>query len=157
MLPCVLLRSAPQMMLWMLLWACWTALESKRQWSLGTHMVRLWHLCIGVVAATVVCVLLSYTLAHMLYCLTTAAITQCYAGTFVAGRLARLHRKRVHNLCLIDPVCFGMFMPHLLSNFLYTAPKWRGLHQCVAAAAASVPPDRSLLPCLRCMQSTDSC
>jgi pimeloyl-ACP methyl ester carboxylesterase len=51
------------------------------------------------------------------------------AGTFVAGRLARLHRKRVHSLCLIDPVCFGMFMPQLLSNFLYNAPQWKGLHQ----------------------------
>lgn len=51
------------------------------------------------------------------------------AGTFIAGRLARLHRKRVHSLCLIDPVCFGMFMPQLLSNFLYNAPEWKGLHQ----------------------------
>ena len=30
------------------------------------------------------------------------------AGTFIAGMLARHHRKRVHTLCLIDPVCFGM-------------------------------------------------
>lgn len=51
------------------------------------------------------------------------------AGTFVAGRLARLHPQRVRSLCLIDPVCFGMFMPQLLSNFLYTTPPWRGLHQ----------------------------
>jgi hypothetical protein len=35
----------------------------------------------------------------------------------------------VRSLCLIDPVCFGMFMPQLLNNFLYTAPKWKGLHQ----------------------------
>ncbi|KAF6265894.1 hypothetical protein COO60DRAFT_768266 [Scenedesmus sp. NREL 46B-D3] len=52
-------------------------------------------------------------------------------GTFVAGRLARLHRKRVHSLCLIDPVCFGMFMPQLLSNFLYNKPQWKGLHHVV--------------------------
>ncbi|WIA31944.1 hypothetical protein OEZ86_002801 [Tetradesmus obliquus] len=52
-------------------------------------------------------------------------------GTFIAGRLARLHRKRVHSLCLIDPVCFGMFMPQLLSNFLYNAPQWKGLHHVV--------------------------
>eukprot|EP00775_Hariotina_reticulata_P003336 gene3336-3612_t len=52
-------------------------------------------------------------------------------GTFIAGRLARLHHHRVHSLCLIDPVCFGMFMPQLLSNFLYTTPKWRGLHHIV--------------------------
>lgn len=50
-------------------------------------------------------------------------------GTFVAGRLARLHSKRVHSLCLIDPVVFGMFMPQLLANFLYKTPEWRGLHQ----------------------------
>jgi pimeloyl-ACP methyl ester carboxylesterase len=43
-------------------------------------------------------------------------------GTFIAGSIARHHRKRVHNVCLIDPVCFGMFMPHLLYNFLYRKP-----------------------------------
>lgn len=48
------------------------------------------------------------------------------AGTFIAGLLARHHRKRVHTLCLIDPVCFGMFMPHLLYNFLYRVPIHRG-------------------------------
>jgi pimeloyl-ACP methyl ester carboxylesterase len=48
-------------------------------------------------------------------------------GTFIAGVLARQYRKRVHTLCLIDPVCFGMFMPHLLYNFLYRVPKWRGV------------------------------
>lgn len=50
-------------------------------------------------------------------------------GTFIAGRLARMHPKRVHSLCLIDPVVFGMFMPQLLSNFLYKPPEWKGLHQ----------------------------
>lgn len=50
----------------------------------------------------------------------------CPAGTFIAGMLARHHRKRVHTLCLIDPVCFGMFMPHLLYNFLYRVPCHKG-------------------------------
>lgn len=50
-------------------------------------------------------------------------------GTFIAGRLARLHSNRVRSLCLIDPVCFGMFMPQLLGNFLYSIPPWKGLHQ----------------------------
>jgi pimeloyl-ACP methyl ester carboxylesterase len=52
-------------------------------------------------------------------------------GTFIAGALARNHRKRVHTLCLIDPVCFGMFMPHLLYNFLYRKPQLKGwsLHE----------------------------
>lgn len=40
-----------------------------------------------------------------------------------------MHKERVRSLCLIDPVCFGMFMPQLLSNFLYSTPPWRGLHQ----------------------------
>lgn len=48
------------------------------------------------------------------------------AGTFIAGMLARNYRKRVHTLCLIDPVCFGMFMPHLLHNFLYRVPSKKG-------------------------------
>lgn len=39
-------------------------------------------------------------------------------GTFVGSRLVQQHRDRVHTLCLIDPVCFGMFMPHLLHNFI---------------------------------------
>ena len=53
------------------------------------------------------------------------------AGTFIAGMLARNYRKRVHTLCLIDPVCFGMFMPHLLHNFLYRVPVLKGytIHQ----------------------------
>lgn len=58
-----------------------------------------------------------------------------HAGTFIAGLLARRYRKRVHALCLIDPVCFGMFMPHLLYNFLYRVPSWRGwgLHKCASS------------------------
>lgn len=53
-------------------------------------------------------------------------LSACAAGTFIAGMLARNHRKRVHTLCLIDPVCFGMFMPHLLYNFLYRVPVRKG-------------------------------
>ncbi|KIY91694.1 hypothetical protein MNEG_16270 [Monoraphidium neglectum] len=44
-------------------------------------------------------------------------------GTFVGSRLVQQHRDRVHTLCLIDPVCFGMFMPHLLHNFIYRRPR----------------------------------
>lgn len=62
-------------------------------------------------------------------CLVVLLRTCCPAGTFIAGRLARMHKERVRSLCLIDPVCFGMFMPQLLSNFLYSTPPWRGLHQ----------------------------
>jgi hypothetical protein len=61
-------------------------------------------------------------------CLTLLRPCTCCrcAGTFIAGMLARHHRKRVHTLCVIDPVCFGMFMPHLLYNFLYRVPTWKG-------------------------------
>ncbi|KAF5829221.1 hypothetical protein DUNSADRAFT_16396 [Dunaliella salina] len=60
-------------------------------------------------------------------------------GTFVASRLVQAHRQRaVHSLSLIDPVCFGMFLPGLLHNFIYRTPldvfKQHGL---VAAAKAS--------------------
>jgi pimeloyl-ACP methyl ester carboxylesterase len=44
-------------------------------------------------------------------------------GTFVASRLAQTHQQRLASLCLIDPVCFGMFMPHLLYNFIYRRPR----------------------------------
>ncbi len=27
--------------------------------------------------------------------------------------------ERVHSACLVDPVCFGVFMPNLLGNFVY--------------------------------------
>lgn len=28
-------------------------------------------------------------------------------------------REYVHSMCVIDPVALGMFMPHLLHNFMY--------------------------------------
>jgi pimeloyl-ACP methyl ester carboxylesterase len=40
-------------------------------------------------------------------------------GTLVASRLVKRFPARLHALCLIDPVCFGMYMPHLLHNFFY--------------------------------------
>lgn len=48
-------------------------------------------------------------------------------GSFMASRLNALHRDKVHSLCLVDPVCLGMFMPHLLHNFMYRRPRidWR--------------------------------
>ena len=44
-------------------------------------------------------------------------------GSFVASRIAQLHQKRLHTLCVIDPVCFAMFMPYLLYNFIYRRPR----------------------------------
>lgn len=40
-------------------------------------------------------------------------------GTFIASRLVQGHSSRVHSLAVIDPVCFGMFLPSLLRNFIY--------------------------------------
>ncbi|EFJ48493.1 hypothetical protein VOLCADRAFT_90773 [Volvox carteri f. nagariensis] len=44
-------------------------------------------------------------------------------GTFVASRLAQLYAHRMQSMALLDPVCFGMFMPHLLANFIYREPR----------------------------------
>eukprot|EP00879_Flechtneria_rotunda_P002453 GHRR01002650.1.p1 GENE.GHRR01002650.1~~GHRR01002650.1.p1 ORF type:complete len:398 (+),score=48.43 GHRR01002650.1:380-1573(+) len=48
-------------------------------------------------------------------------------GSFMGSRLNALHKERLHSICLIDPVCIGMFMPHLLHNFMYRRPRidWR--------------------------------
>lgn len=54
-------------------------------------------------------------------CFATAA-----AGTFIAACLARRYPQRVHHICLMDAVCFGMFMPNLLKNFVYRLPELRG-------------------------------
>ena len=43
-------------------------------------------------------------------------------GTAVASRLLQAAPQRVHSLALLDPVCFGMFMPNMLRNFLYKSP-----------------------------------
>ncbi|KAG2436358.1 hypothetical protein HXX76_006665 [Chlamydomonas incerta] len=48
-------------------------------------------------------------------------------GTFVASRLAQLQPDRLLSLALLDPVCFGMFMPHLLANFIYREPRTSSL------------------------------
>lgn len=40
-------------------------------------------------------------------------------GTLVASRLVKRFPGRLHSLALVDPVCFGMYMPHLLHNFFY--------------------------------------
>jgi len=45
-------------------------------------------------------------------------------GTLVASRLVKRFPSRLHSLCLVDPVCFGMYMPHLLHNFFYRRLKF---------------------------------
>ncbi|GLC42878.1 hypothetical protein PLESTM_001392800 [Pleodorina starrii] len=44
-------------------------------------------------------------------------------GTFVASRLAQKYGLRLQSLVLMDPVCFGMFLPSLLANFIYRPPR----------------------------------
>ncbi|KAG2454544.1 hypothetical protein HYH02_000389 [Chlamydomonas schloesseri] len=48
-------------------------------------------------------------------------------GTFVASRLAQLQPHTLQSLALLDSVCFGMFMPHLLANFIYRQPRTSSL------------------------------
>jgi pimeloyl-ACP methyl ester carboxylesterase len=56
------------------------------------------------------------------------AITSCCLvghsyGTAVASRLLQQAPHRIQQLCLVDPICFTMFMPNLLRNFLYESPR----------------------------------
>eukprot|EP00879_Flechtneria_rotunda_P022092 GHRR01023310.1.p1 GENE.GHRR01023310.1~~GHRR01023310.1.p1 ORF type:complete len:238 (+),score=84.66 GHRR01023310.1:407-1120(+) len=44
-------------------------------------------------------------------------------GTLVAGRLLRLNKAAVSRVVMMDPVCFGMFMPQLLYGFIYAPLK----------------------------------
>ena len=40
-------------------------------------------------------------------------------GSLIASRLLATAPKAVHSLALIDPVCLGMCMPHLVRSFVY--------------------------------------
>jgi pimeloyl-ACP methyl ester carboxylesterase len=58
-------------------------------------------------------------------------------GTAVGSRLLQQVPERIQQLCLIDPICFTMFMPNLLRNFLYESPRsgsWLGDFMMVSAA-----------------------
>ena len=57
---------------------------------------------------------------HCLACSCSQACILAHSyGTFVASSLARRHPSRLHSLCLLDPTCFGVFLPNLLNNFIY--------------------------------------
>lgn len=43
-------------------------------------------------------------------------------GSAVASRLLQQAPERIQQLCLIDPICFAMYMPTLLRNFMYEWP-----------------------------------
>jgi hypothetical protein len=43
----------------------------------------------------------------------------CVAGCAAVAVWCATCRERIHSLCVIDPVALGMFMPHLLHNFMY--------------------------------------
>lgn len=50
---------------------------------------------------------------------TSANIVAHSYGTLVASSLAKRHAALVSGLTLIDPVCFAMFLPHLVCNTLH--------------------------------------
>ncbi|KAF6257737.1 Alpha/Beta hydrolase protein [Scenedesmus sp. NREL 46B-D3] len=64
-------------------------------------------------------------------------------GTFIASLLVRRHPQRVASLYLLDPVCIGMFMPYLLTNFLYRRFEWKGWSK--AAWPEDLPPGSVVL------------
>jgi hypothetical protein len=63
-------------------------------------------------------------------CARVAVVAHSY-GTFVACRLMQLYEPALHSLALLDPVCCGMFMPHVSRLSLqarracYTAARMR--------------------------------
>ncbi|GFR42803.1 hypothetical protein Agub_g3690, partial [Astrephomene gubernaculifera] len=63
-------------------------------------------------------------------------VAQSY-GTFVASRLAQCHAARLQSLVMLDPVCFGMFLPHLLANFIYRKPRTTSLRTWIVDQALS--------------------
>ncbi|KAJ9508158.1 hypothetical protein QJQ45_021572, partial [Haematococcus lacustris] len=72
-------------------------------------------------------------------CSSQACVVAHSYGTFVASRLVQAHGPRaVRSLALIDPVCFGMFLPSLLHSFVYRTPwsafKAKGLLAALKAA-----------------------
>lgn len=42
-------------------------------------------------------------------------------GTLVCARFSKCYAQRVLSLALLDPVCFSMYMPALVHNFIYAA------------------------------------
>jgi hypothetical protein len=50
--------------------------------------------------------------SHSHGCARVAVVAHSY-GTFVACRLMQLYEPALHSLSLLDPVCCGMFMPHV--------------------------------------------
>ncbi|WIA21765.1 hypothetical protein OEZ85_000927 [Tetradesmus obliquus] len=59
-------------------------------------------------------------------------------GTFIASLLVRRHPQRVASLYLLDPVTIGMFMPYLLTNFLYRRFEWSGWNKAALLGVAKV-------------------
>lgn len=52
-------------------------------------------------------------------CTTCTAAPPLLPGTFIASLLLKRHPHRVSSVVLVDPVCFGMFLPNLLHSFFY--------------------------------------
>ncbi|GAX85237.1 hypothetical protein CEUSTIGMA_g12657.t1 [Chlamydomonas eustigma] len=57
-----------------------------------------------------------------LWKLPAACIVAHSYGSLIASRLISVRPTAVQSVALIDPVCIGMFMPHLLRSFVYRYP-----------------------------------
>lgn len=70
-------------------------------------------------------------------------------GTLVASSLAKKHPQLLAGLTLIDPVCFAMFLPHLVANTLHFDAVRR--HQAVHEGGVAprkwweLPPPKALM------------
>lgn len=69
--------------------------------------------------------------------ITTCCLVGHSYGSAVASRLLQQAPERIQQLCLIDPICFAMYMPTLLRNFMYEWPgsgSWLGDFMMISAA-----------------------
>lgn len=87
----------------------------------GTFSLRDWSLHGKTLGLELACSLHLKNHA-VLKCHQTGLQVCCVAhsyGTFVASRMAQLYPASIQSLALLDPVNLGVFMPHLVQNFIY--------------------------------------
>jgi pimeloyl-ACP methyl ester carboxylesterase len=51
-------------------------------------------------------------------------------GTFVVSRFCKRYPSWVHSATFVDPVCFCLYLSHLVATFVYKKPK--ACHACTA-------------------------
>ena len=145
-------RYAPDMV--QLLCAVWFCCQAGACRVLRNHSLEIflacWLLRADIAAGCLYCcVVVLYRSRHLpsvdditsdvlsildLHRLTRVTVIAHSYGTFVASRMAQAHRHRMEQMCLIDPVCLSMFLPDLLSNFIYRRPRVAMLTRCDAAS-----------------------